>query len=337
MGTLSHRHHYLPQGSQRPFADSRGRVAAVATDGRRFGTTPHKIGVQRDLYQRNRPSGERSDDIERVSLGNIESEAFPILQRIDSRWPLSSHDKGMLARFVGVQLVRVPRWFAWHESFAKKAHREHLDRGDFRAKSEEHDVSEVDVYRAHVDMELDGTRKLLRMLSLGAKAGTTIGSMTWSLLRFDAPRLALADHPVVVWPLEAGARFAGRAEPASIGLLNFLEVRLPIAPDAALLMAWGDRPDTPNAIHCRRRHAENLNAFTIAEAEHQWIHVPGKEPRSVAGPWQPLAPELLPGYSVAAARDSVIRADVSADLNANLGDESREVNIRYLDHATNAA
>lgn len=304
----------------------------VATDGGRFETTPLNVGLERDLYLRVRPSGEKSDDIERVSLGTIEDNALPILQDIEGRWPLQAREKLDLATYLGVLFVRGPRWFEWHDAFAKSNYREYLDRGEFRGLSQEHGVSETEVYEAHVDAHTDPTQKLLAMLQLGAKVGTTFGFMTWALLKFSRPCLALADHPLSLWPLQPGGRLTARFELAKTGLLNLLEVRVPLAPDIALLMAWADRPDIDDPYRCASHHARNMNAFSLAEAERHWLYrPPGSAPRSGPGPWMPLSTELIPGYSVAAAVESPSRAAVSEELNGRLGDESREVKIRFIE------
>jgi Protein of unknown function (DUF4238) len=287
----------------------------VGTDGRRFETTPLNVGLERDLYLRVRPTGEKSDDIERVSLADIEGQALPVLQSLADMWPLAGREKLRVATYIGVQLVRGPRWFEWHEEFARTSYRSNLERGDFRAKSQEHGVSEEEVYEAHVEAHTNDTQKLLTMLQLGAKAGSAIGSMTWCLLAFESPCLVLADHPVVAWPIRAGGRFPERVEPATTGVLNFLEVRLPIAPELALLTAWADRPDLPKPFRCVSHHARNMNAFSMVQAERHWIHRPDAAVRAGTGPWMPLSTELIQGYSVRTAETSAARLATSQELN----------------------
>ncbi len=299
--------------------------------GERFETGPINVGLERDLYLRERPSGEKSDDIETVSLADIDDKAAPILQGMRARWPLSAEEKLRVATYVGVQLVRGPRWFEYHDAFTRDAFLEPLERGDFRAKATEHGVTEREVYDAHVKSLTDDTPRLLTMLTTGAKAGSAIGSMTWCLLSLDAPCLALADHPVTAWPIAQGGRFPQRVDPGTTGLINFLEVRLPVAPDLALLMCWGDRPDPPTPLRGATHHAQNVNAFSMAEAERHWIHRPRTRVKGGAGPWLPISTELLGGYSLFTARDSAMRQMVSEDLNARLGDESRKVSIRYIE------
>ncbi len=332
MTPLSHRHHFLPQGAQRPFCDERGKIAVVGTGGECFETTPLNVGLERDLYLRVRPSGEKSDDIERVSLGTIEDNALPVLQAIEGRWPLQAREKLDLATYMGVLFVRGPRWFKWHREFARSNYIDFLEQGEFQELSQQHGVSEQEIYEAHVGAETDPTYALLKMLQLGAKVGSTLGSMTWALLKFPSPCLALADHPLVLWPLQTGGRFATRFALAKTGLVNLLEVRLPLAPDLALLAMWGERPDPPEPIECVGHHARNLNAFSMAEAERHWIHRPGAPiPRGGPGPWMSLSTELIPSYSISTAVHSKGRNDISRELNARLGDESREVKIRFIE------
>lgn len=154
--------------------------------------------------------------------------------------------------------------------------------------------------------------------------------MTWRLIRFPVPTLGMADHPVVVWPMQPGVRLAQRTDATSVGLVNLLEARIPLAPHLGLVMAWADKPDVAEHFAGGSHHARNFNAFSRAEAERHWIHRPGSSPRSGTGPWLPLAPEIFEGYSVELAKRSQIRASVSGDLNAAIGTSSRKVEIRYL-------
>jgi hypothetical protein len=83
------------------------------------------------------------------------------------------------------------------------------------------------------------------------------------------------------------------------------------------------------------RHADNLNVFTIAEAEKQWFYLPGaRRPRQRSGSWMPLAPELLPGgYSIREAAYCQRRQDIIADLNGRLGEameQSLRAEIRHI-------
>jgi hypothetical protein len=57
------------------------------------------------------------------------------------------------------------------------------------------------------------------------------------------------------------------AAPTAWGLLNTIEIRLPLSPRHALLMTWSDKPDDVDAIvEGNKDHARRFNAFTIAAA-----------------------------------------------------------------------
>ena len=132
-----------------------------------------------------------------------------------------------------------------------------------------------------------------------AKMASALGSMNWSLIRFGSPALATSDHPVAVWPPSAAGRPAQVTLVQEIGVGNVLEIRFPVSPGAAILMTWRERPDDHEPLDGKTHHAENLNAFTIAQAVKQWFYKLGaRRPRQPSGIWLPLAPELLPGYSI---------------------------------------
>lgn len=90
------------------------------------------------------------------------------------------------------------------------------------------------------------------MLSLGTKVTVILASMHWTLLEFSRPWLVTSDHPVVMWPLSERAR---TPQPTSMdaGVLETLEVRVPVSPHQAILMTWKDEP-------ARRSHAGRLRS-----------------------------------------------------------------------------
>jgi len=93
----------------------------------------------------------------------------------------------------------------------------------------------------------------------------------------------------------------------------------------------------PNNFMARTiTHAENLNAFTIAEAEKQWFYLSeARRPRQRSGTWPPLAPELLPGYSIHEAAYCQRRQRILPDLQGRAGErieESLEAVIHHILH-----
>lgn len=326
--------HIVPAGYLRQFAldDEQIRIVLTKT-GEEIpaSTTVKNAGVRGDgQYKRERPDGSRSDDFETVTLQSIESDAVPILRELRERWPLSGDDKLILAQFIGIQLVRGPRWFAWHDEFTVKNISEYRAGGAFEPKPHQEGVTEEEIFQANLDFFLNTTQTLMKMAQLGAKIGCAVGSMCWTLVEFAHPVFATSDHPVVVWPMTDAGRPVQSAVPGEVGVRNFLEVRLPISPRQALLMTWRDLPDDPKPVSGKAHHADNLNAFTVAEAEEQWFFLPGSQrPRIRGGTWLPLSAELVHGYSTSAAVSSQLYQTVIGDLQARTGDGSLKVEIHY--------
>ena len=78
-----------------------------------------KAGVLKDFYRRTRRDGTVIYDIE-WSLEQIERVVPPTLREIGTRWPLDPKEKALLAEFIGIQLVRGPRWRSWHLGATRK-------------------------------------------------------------------------------------------------------------------------------------------------------------------------------------------------------------------------
>jgi hypothetical protein len=64
--------------------------------------------------------------------------------------------------------------------------------------------------------------------------------MHWSLVAFDRGRLAISDHPVIVWPLDRATSRKPTANDLRAGVIETLEVFVPIGPTHLLLMTWRD-------------------------------------------------------------------------------------------------
>jgi hypothetical protein len=92
----------------------------------------------------------------------------------------------------------------------------------------------------------------------------------------------------------------------NLGPLSALEIRVPIAPDAAILMTWVDRSDETD-VRMRPLTAGELNAFTIAQADRQWMHQPGTEPAAPVGIFAPASRLVERSYDRAAALRSARR------------------------------
>jgi Protein of unknown function (DUF4238) len=248
-------------------------------------------------------------------LAQVEDLSAPILRRIEELWPLDDDSKGQIAQFMGLQIVRGQGWRDFHHDHVPKWVSDVIEeqnpevppgmtQDEFAAKVKEHFRSD--------------TSRFQRMLALVNKLASVLGSMHWSIIRFDEPLLLTSDHPVVVWPLKR-IRASPHASSYGQGLLPTLEARFPLSPHLCLLMTWRGLPDEPNALPGSRTDADNINAFTRAQATPQWFHLPGVEVPLGSGEMGPLAPALLRGYSPEEAALSERRSRTSANLQPLLG------------------
>jgi hypothetical protein len=89
-----------------------------------------------------------------------------------------------------------------------------------------------------------------------------------------------------------------------LGPLTAIEVRVPVSPQLGLLMTWVDEPDNPTPVPAEPRHAGELNAFTISQADRQWMHKPGTVPPVGSGVMSPLSREFETSYSIERAEAS---------------------------------
>lgn len=262
-------------------------------------------GARGPYYRRTRPrQGTETDDIE-ASLAYVENKATPSLRQVIAGEPLTEARKAALAQLLGVQMMRGPAFFAKHEEIQ----REVLDgakASDLKPRHLAAVGGDVDLARRQiVEVLLDPTNRFMTMLSFAAKVAGILSLMRWQVLRFDGPLLAYSDHPVVLWPMNVERTRPFRQQ--GLGPLTMLEIRVPIAPDAAILMNWIDRSDEIG-ISMKSRTAAEINAFTVAQADKEWMHRPGDEPEIANDIFAPLSRLVDPFYGRAAAERSARRA-----------------------------
>jgi hypothetical protein len=295
----------------------------MVESGHTFTSTVGKVGYRKRYYRRTRADGTPIDDVE-WSMSHLERVAAPLLREVEQRWPLSDPEKAILAEFAALQVLRGPRFRAWQEKQREQAIEDMRGDEALTALSDEHGrpVGEQDVDRVAEHLRTD-TQRLVDMLALISKIGSILGSMHWTLLRFESPLLATSDHPVHVWHLE---RSSSQPLPARMaaGMLKTLEVRLPLSPHVALLMSWLPRPDPDSPVAGARHHPRNINAFTVAEAEKQWFCLPDTNPPVGAGAFLPISGDLYPGYDTAAALNSPLRIEVDRATQPKIGADVRE-------------
>jgi hypothetical protein len=305
-----YRAHVVPKGYLRSFAVD-GKIAV-----RKGGPSAaveikplEKAGTRPRFYRRTRPkTGAAIDDIE-WSLSHIEDKAPPILRTIDELWPLDAENKAVLAELFGYQLVRGQRWFEWHDRHVQERLAEYQQLLEIQHE-------ELESTKRHLTSE---TYRMAKMLDLGVRLASILGCMHWSLIDFAKPLLATSDHPVDVWPANEGSRTPQAS--ANAGIVNSLEVRVPLSPTTGLLMTWLDANDaaTPR-LRGTRQHAASLNAFTVANSDREWFHLPETSPPIASGGrLLPLSPELVRGYSAGAVVQSKRRGKAADWLESTKG------------------
>lgn len=307
----------MPRSYLRSFSDE-GTIGVVLTNtGERREISIRNAGVRKGFYKRHRPTtGERIDDVE-WSLSVIESAAAPILRDVEARWPLSLEEKTLLAEFLSIQCLRGPRWHQEYGERTKALFEGYRRDGTFDHPELPDATNLVNKYEAHA---LGDSERMIRMMSMSPKGAAIFGSMIWNLVRFCSPFLACSDHPVSIWPINQPSR---RPEPTTLnaGLLNVLEVWVPVSPKAAILMTWLDEEDDrAERVEAARHHASAINAFTVANADRQWFYLPGTTPPVGTGRFYPLSTEFIDGYNAEVARRSRIRAAIGERVNARLGE-----------------
>ncbi|MEA2584224.1 MAG: hypothetical protein QOF33_2309 [Thermomicrobiales bacterium] len=261
-------------------------------------------GTRSRYYQRSRPSGEAIHDIE-ASLAYVEDKATQPLKQLISGEPVTVERKGGVAQLLALQMLRGPAFFEQREEILAPM-LEELQASDFKPAAIAAAGGDVaKVRRRLLSAYLDPTQRFMTMLATGVKMASVLSLMRWQILRFDEPVLAYSDHPVVLWPmsLERSAPFTRQG----LGPLGAFEIRVPIAPDAAILMTWVDLSDQED-IRLSARAAGELNAFTVSQSERQWMHRPGAEPPVPRGVFAPLSRMLAPTYDRRSALGSARRA-----------------------------
>lgn len=286
-----------------------GRQVAVHRVGTpTCGLTSTKVaGARGPYYRRTRPQGTEIDDIE-ASLAYVENKATPALREIVAGEPFTVQRKGALAQLFGLQMLRGPTFFAKHEEINRSVLEGATER-DLKPRHLAAVGGDVELARQQVIDALTGsTSRFMAMLSYGAKVAGILSLMRWQVLRFDGPLLAYSDHPVVLWPMNVERTRAFRRQ--GLGPLTMLEIRVPIAPDAAILMNWIDRSDGVGIL-MKRRAARELNAFTVGQADREWMHKVGEEPEIPDDVFSPLSRLVDFSYDRAAAEGSLRRAHAS--------------------------
>jgi hypothetical protein len=223
----------------------------------------------------------------------IEDKATEALRAINAGESMKQdHRKGILAQFFGVQLVRGAAFFADRSRFIEVLDKVPADLLSHKLLAEANGDPER-ARKLGKERFREPTEALMAMLQAAPRVGGVLGQMRWHVIRFEKPRLVYSDQPVVVWPM--GRAMTAPFTRPHLRPLEALEVRVPIGPRVGLLMNWIDQLDDEKMTSTPTVAAE-FNAFTVGQAEKEWMHSPDHEPRVPWKSFEPLSRLIQEGY-----------------------------------------
>jgi hypothetical protein len=296
--------HIVPRMYQRAFAVD--DMVAVHVDGRAecVAMPTRNAGTRSRYYRRKRPDGQPINDIE-ASLAFVEHMASGPLAQLIAGESMTVERKGAVAQLLGVQMLRGPAFFEQREDLLRPL-LQGLEEKDFRPGGLALVCGDLELARSRVlDLYLGPTQRFMTMLTSSVKLATLLAHMRWQILRFEGCLLAYSDHPVVVWPMDVAK--SAPFDRQGLGPLTALEIRVSISPSAAILMTWVDRSDDIH-VSLGAEAAAELNAFTVAQADRQWMHSLFNEPEVPTGVFEPISRLVEPRYDRAAMSRSARRA-----------------------------
>jgi hypothetical protein len=307
--------HIVPAGYLRAWASGRHVSMRLSGERRSRPISVRDAGVRTNFYRRTRPAtGETIYDIE-WSMQQAEDAALPVVADIAARWPLTLEDKSKVGQLFALQYLRGPAFRTWFDDKNAEQVAE-LRAAPDRYASPPPGMSNAEAIETVARHLLSDTYRVTKMLKYTRSVGIVFTSMNWTLIEFPASgHLATSDHPVVVWPLSRGQARPQPNEPNN-GVIDTLETFIPLSPTRLLLLTWRDEVDHPTVVPARGRQMATANAFVVANADKQWFHELGVEPRLASGSRTPISPELMPGYDAAKANASTRRQKARVLANA---------------------
>jgi uncharacterized protein DUF4238 len=283
---------------------------------------PQKLKAPAGVGWRKEWWGAGDDVLNRVceeNCGKLETVLPETLATVEPEWPLDLDDRAVLAQFLALHVLRTAAFTDWFTPTRDSSIAEYRDHFPNRRSYE----------RFRLQMRSDRERSV-KLLSLINKLSSVFASMHWTLLSFDEPLLVTGDQPVCPVPiLTPGVESPVAASPRD-GWMDTSEIRCALTPQLALLMSWHLGP-TVAPVAGTWAHAVNLNTAVIGQAVEQYFQTPTRlpalapaifrEPQRLLGP---ISLDVLPGYSVAEADVSPLRARTRKALEALIEDRDHE-------------
>jgi hypothetical protein len=274
------------------------------------------VGYQHDYWG---PDPRLSQEVE-DSFGQCETRAVQKLRDIKDRWPVNRDDRADVAQFVAIHIVRTPSFGVLlrrtsDEAITAEAARERLAPEAFAAAAK----------------LLKGPRmQASALLGQITRIGSILGSMQWSLLRFERAMLITSDQPVCLLPLASIPPSPASAVPEH-GFLDTIEVWFPVDPRHLLLMTWRDAADAGTVLDGTYQQACSVNCWLRAQALEEWVSTPGSAPPFLMPPVltpqvYPLSSEMFPGYTASTQR----RATADKMMTAMIEEDAPRDMMRWV-------
>jgi hypothetical protein len=300
MTTIPKRHHTVSAGYIGRFARASRVTVHHATEGVSE-KRPRAVGYQTDFWG----SAELSVEVEQA-FNKVENPVLQMLRKLPERWPLSTEDRGALAQFVAVHVIRTPAFGAFVRGVGNRALPESV-----REVAEKHGLPEEKV-AAVAEVMKDQGNHVRALLGQIGRIGSMFSNMQWNLVQFDRDSLITSDQPVVMLPLRGGVVSPASSVPAH-GFRDLMEVFFTLDPRQLLLLTWAEAPDAVQPLAGSYRQACSVNCAVRAQSLTEWVSRPGSTPPFHAPPIlepmiYPISTELLSGYTVQVAANSRRRA-----------------------------
>jgi hypothetical protein len=298
--TVPKRHHTTSAGYIGRFARD-GRVAVHHASKGVYEIGPRAVGFQNDFWG----AEDLATEVEQA-FNKAENPVLRMLRNLPERWPLSTEDRGALAQFLAIHVIRTPAFGA----FARRTGDRALE-SSVREVAEKHGIPEDQLVAAAQVMKSQRNHVRTLLGQIG-RIGSMFSNMQWNLVQFDRDGLITSDQPVVMLPLGEAVVSPASSVPA-YGFSNIMEAFFTIDPRQLLLMTWADMPDGMQPLSGSYRQVCSVNCAIRAQALTEWVSHPGTTPPFHAPPiLEPsiyaISTELLSGYTLQVATKSRRRA-----------------------------
>jgi len=229
------RHHLVAQSYLRRFADKREMVTVLdKRDGREFSANIKNVAVEADFYTLEE-NGEKSDAFEQFMATDVEGPAVSAFDRLTAeQFPPTTGDREVIAKFIGLQLVRGVAFREMHDRLAQaQAARKIPPRNEMPPEV----FAELERAAIEQFLALATSQKfrIETMITMAEKVVPLLMQRPWFLARTaDAPT---SDSPVIPWIQKTKQAGFG------IGVAAADEIAMPVSPELVLVL--GPRVGSP--------------------------------------------------------------------------------------------